>query len=178
MKRMKLFLVLTGIAALLLATMPASAKTSRTPLDITEYVCMNTPGKEWVGGNVYHLRGQIHKAVEVVNGEVWGFTTATLDLDWNLKTGQVTVWGFADLMPTGVDGGYAGAGAFRFYGSGPNSFMGNWAAQGYGDLKGQFLRMDAVGEDFLPVQGAAYCEGRGEYFSTTLWSGYILNTDS
>jgi hypothetical protein len=71
---MKVFLMLFVIAALLLATAPASASTSRTPLDITEYVYMKTPGKEWLEGNVYHLRGQIHEAVEVVDGEIWGST--------------------------------------------------------------------------------------------------------
>jgi hypothetical protein len=108
-----------------------------------------------------------------------GINTASIDLDWNLKTGQVTVRGFADLVATGVNGGYAGAGAFRFYGSGPKPIMGSWAAQGYGDLKGQFLRMDVVGESLPPNPvGEAYCEGHGTYFSTTFWSGYILSTDS
>ena len=177
MKRARLLMILTVIAALLMAV-PASAKTTRTPLDVTEYVCMNTPGQEWVEGNVYHLRGQIHEAVEVVNGEIWGTNTATINLDWNLKTGQVTGRGFADLVPNGVNGGFTGIGTFRFYGSGPELFMGTWAAQGYGDLKGQFLHMEVVDITSPPnPTGEAYCEGHGTYFSTTYWSGYILSTD-
>ena len=179
MKTVRGSLVLIVITALLVSVMPASASTSRTPIELVEYVCMNTPGEAWTEGNVSHLRGQIHKAIEVVNGEIWGINTASLDIDWNLKTGQLTARGFADLVPNGVNGGYAGVGAFRFYGSGPMPIMGTWAAQGYGDLKGQFLRLDLVGESLPPDPvGEVYCEGYGTYFSTSYWSGYILSTDS
>lgn len=165
-------------SVLLLNVVPARAEASQTPEEITEYVCMNTPGEDWMNGNVLHLRGQIHENVMVIDGTIWGINTASIDLDWNLETGQATVRGSADVARLGVNGGYAGVGAFRLYGRGPRPLIGNWAAQGYGDLQGQFLRMDVVGESLPPdPMGEAYCDGHGEYFSTTFWSGYILTAE-
>jgi hypothetical protein len=178
MKGIKLSLLFFVTSVPLLIIVPVHAAASQTPLEITEYVCMNTPGEEWMDGNVYHLRGQIHENVWVVNGTIWGINTASIDLDWNQKTGQVTIRGFADVARQGVNGGYTGVGAFRFYGGGPRPLIGNSAARGYGDLQGQFLRMDVVGESLPPDStGEAYCDGHGEYFSTTFWSGYILTAD-
>ena len=178
MKTKKNLLILIVIAALLLTAAPVSAATTRTPIDITEYVCMNTPGQEWVEGNVYHLRGQIHENVMVVDGQVWAINTAKIDLDFNLATGQLVGRGYADIVPLGASGGYTGVGAFRFYGIGAKPLIGVGSLQGYGDLKGQFLSLDFLGESLPPDPvGDAYCEGYGQHFSTSFWSGYILSTD-
>ena len=179
MRTGKLLLMLSVITVLLLTSVPVSAKATRTSISITEYVCMNTPGQEWVAGNVYHLRGQIHENVMVVEGEIWAINTAKIDLDFNLATGQLVGRGYADIMPVGANGGYTGVGAFRFYGAGAKPLIGAGSLQGYGDLKGQFLSLDLLGESLPPDPvGDAYCAGHGDYFSTSFWSGYILRTDN
>ena len=176
MKSIKPLLILIVTSALLLIVVPARAQATQTPLQITEYVCMNTPGEVWQGGNLLHLRGDIRENVMVVDGEIWGINTAILNVDWNLKTGQATANAFADVALSDVNGGYAGAGAFRLFGKGPNPLISNWVGNGYGEVKGRFLRMEVAGAG-LSAEGPAFCEGHGKYDSTTYWTGYILTAD-
>jgi hypothetical protein len=176
MKKIKILLPLIVIAALLLTVIPASAESIRTPVNAIEYVCLNTPGDAWMDGNVYHVRGQVNETVVVANGQVWGINTASIDFNYNLKTGQIVVAvAKADFVPLGADGGYTGTGFFRFFGSGSNPVIGVGVFQGYGALKGQSIHL----ADMMPLgptdpAGATYCEGHGQYFDTTLWKGYIL----
>lgn len=177
MKKTKLVLPLIVIAALLLTVLPASAESTRTPVNAIEYVCLNTPGNAWMEGNVYHVRGQVNENVVVSNGQVWGINTASIDFDYNLKTGQIVVRAAADFVPLGADGGYSGIGFFRFFGAGNNPIIGVAAFQGYGTLKGQSIHL----ADMVPLgptdpAGATYCENHGAYFDTTLWAGYILDS--
>lgn len=176
MKTNKLLLVATVITALLLTAIPVSAGTSRTPINAIEYVCLKTLGQEWVSGNVYHLRGEIHENVVVADGEIWGINTASIDLDYNLVTGQLVARGFADFVPVGADGGFTGTGFFRFFGAGAQPVIGLGSLQGYGEFKGQSINLDMDG---LPLDSAGdtYCAGHGAYIDTTLWEGYIQNSD-
>lgn len=172
MRTKKYWLALFVIAALLFAAMPVSAATTRTPIHAIEYVCLKTPGQEWVSGNVYHLRGEVHENVVVAGGEVWGVNTASIDLDYNLKKGQLVARGFADFVPLGTDGGYTGTGFFRFFGSGARPVIGLASLQGYGELQGSSVHLDMDG---LPwdLAGDAYCAGHGVYIDTTQWEGYL-----
>jgi hypothetical protein len=177
MRTKKLLPMLIVITALLLTTVPVSAGTTRTPVNAIEYVCLNTPGQEWMSGNVYHVRGQINENVVVVDGEIWGINTASIDVDFNLKTGQIVARGFADFVPLGAEGGYTGTGAFRFNGSGAKPHNGQASLQGYGEFKGQSIHQELDGLPPDPA-GDTFCAGHGQYWDTTLWRGYILSTDS
>jgi hypothetical protein len=178
MKTKKHLLVLLVIAALLLTTVPVSAATIRTPIDAIEYVCLKMPGQEWVAGNVYHLRGQIHENVVVANGEIWGINTASIEFDYNLKTGQMVARASADFVPLGADGGYSGIGFFRFFGAGARPVFGLASLQGYGDLQGQSIHLDMDELPPDPSAGSAYCAGHGEYLESVLWDGYTQGPDS
>ncbi len=176
MKKIKLVLPLIVIAALLLTVIPASAEAIRTPINAIEYVCLNTPGNAWMEGNVYHVRGQINENVVVANGQVWGINTASIDFNYNLKTGQIVVAAKADFVPLSADGGYTGTGFFRFFGAGNNPIIGVSIFQGYGALKEQSIHL----ADMMPLgptdpAGVTYCAGHGSYFDTTVWKGYILD---
>lgn len=175
MNKIKTLFLVMLTAALLLAAAPASAESMRTPVDAVEYVCMQAPGDMWMDGNVFHVRGRVNENVVVANGQVWGINTASIDFDYNLKTGQLVVRGRADFVPLGVEGGYAGMGFFRMFGSGNNPVIGVSVFQGYGSLDGQSIHM----ADMVPLgptdpTGADYCEGHGAYFDTTVWKGTIL----
>ena len=175
MKTVKLLLPLTVIAALLLTVLPASAQSTRTPIQATEYVCLHTPGTAWMEGNVYHVRGQVNENVVVAAGQIWGINTAIINFDYNLKTGQIVVQAKADFVPLGAAGGYAGTGFFRFFGAGNNPIIGVGVFQGYGALQGQSIHLAGM----LPLgptdpMGPSYCAGHGAYFDTTLWKGYVL----
>lgn len=175
MNKIKTLFLVMLTAALLLAAAPASAESMRTPVDAVEYVCMQAPGDMWMDGNVFHVRGRVNENVVVANGQVWGINTASIDFDYNLKTGQLIVRGRADFVPLGVEGGYAGMGFFRMFGSGNNPVIGVSVFQGYGSLDGQSIHM----ADMVPLgptdpTGADYCEGHGAYFDTTVWKGTIL----
>lgn len=177
MRTKKLLPILIVITALLLTTVPVSAETTRTPVNAIEYTCLKTPGQEWVAGNVYHVRGQINENVVVVDGEIWGINTASIDFDFNLKTGQLEARGFADFVPLGADGGYTGTGAFWFNGSGAKPHSGQASLQGYSEFKGQSIHVNIDGLPPDPA-GNAFCAGHGQYWDTSFWSGYILSTDS
>ncbi len=175
MKTAKFLLPLMVIAALALTVIPASAQATRTPINATEYVCLNTPGRAWMEGNVYHVRGQVNETVVVAEGQIWGSNTAVINFDYNLSTGQIVVQAKADFVPLGADGGYAGTGIFRFFGAGHNPILGVSSFQGYGALKGQSIHLAGM----VPLgptdpAGPGYCAGHGTYFDTTLWKGYIL----
>ncbi len=177
MKTTRFLLPLTVIAALVLTVVPASAQATRTPIKATEYVCLNTPGTAWMEGNVYHVRGQVNENVVVSDEQVWGINNATIDFDYNLKTGQIVVQAKADFVPLGAAGGYVGTGFFRFFGAGHNPVIGVSAFQGYGALKGQSIHLAGM----LPLGptdplGEGYCADHGTYFDTTLWKGYILDS--
>jgi hypothetical protein len=177
MKKIKILLPLIVIAALLLTVLPASAQSTRTLVNAIEYVCLNTPGNTWLEGNVYHVRGQVNENVVVSNGQVWGINTASIDFDYNLKTGQIVVRAKADFAPFSADGGYSGVGFFRFFGAGNNPIIGVSVFQGYGSFKGQSIHL----ADMIPLgptdpAGVTYCASHGSYFDTTLWKGYILDS--
>ena len=177
MKKMKVLLPLIVVAALLLAAVPASAGSTQTPVSVTEYVCLKSPGEMWMEGDILHVRGQINENVIVASGQVWGINTASIDYNVNTKTGQIVVNAQADFVPLGADGGYAGAAFFRFFGSGSNPFIVAGVLKGYGAFTGQFIHVKNV----MPIgptdpAGADYCAGHGQYFDTDLWDGYILTT--
>lgn len=177
MKKMKVLLPLIVVAALLLAAVPASAGSTQTPVSVTEYVCLKSPGEMWMEGDILHVRGQINENVIVASGQVWGINTASIDYNVNTKTGQIVVNAQADFVPLGADGGYAGAAFFRFFGAGNNPFMVAGVLKGYGAFTGQFIHVKNV----MPIgptdpAGADYCAGHGQYFDTDLWDGYILTT--
>ena len=177
MKTTRLLSPLMVIAALVLTINPAGAASTRMPVSATEYVCLHTPGNAWMQGNVYHVRNQINENVVVSGAQIWGINTASIDFDYNLKTGQIVVRAAADFVPLGADGGYSGIGFFRFFGAGNNPIIGVAAFQGYGTLKGQSIHL----ADMVPLgptdpAGATYCESHGAYFDTTLWAGYILDS--
>ncbi|MGE5463285.1 MAG: hypothetical protein ACM3PS_08015 [Syntrophothermus sp.] len=179
MKRKMIFLLLVVTALLLFSTVPAGAEAGRTPVNAVEYVCMNTPGSVWMEGNVYHVRGQVNENVVMMDGQVWGVNTASINFDYNLKTGQLVIHGRADFVPLGVQGGYAGVGFFRVMGAGSQPMIGISVFQGYGDLAGQSVHLaDMVTLGPTDPNGNAYCAGHGQYFDTTLWNGYILDSDS
>ena len=174
MKKIKILLPLILITVLLLTTIPVSAISTQTPISVTEYVCLKTPGKMWMEGDILHARGQINENVVVANGQVWGINTASIDYNVNTKTGQIVVAAKADFVPLGADGGYIGTGFFRFFGPGNNPFIVASNLQGYGAFAGQSIHVknvmsigptDPAGED--------YCAGHGQYFDTDLWDGYI-----
>lgn len=175
MKTIKLLLPLLVVAALALTALPASAQSTMTPVQATEYVCLNTPGSAWMDGNVYHVRGQVNENVVVSEGQIWGINTAVVNFDYNLQTGQIVVHAQADFVPLGAAGGYAGTGFFRFFGAGHNPIIGVASFQGYGALQSQSIHLAGM----LPLgptdpAGPTYCAGHGAYFDTTLWKGYVL----
>jgi len=176
MKIIKIMAISIMVAAILFAAMPVGAETTRTPIHAVEYACAKTPGQEWVAGGVYHIRGEIHENVVVADGEIWGINTASIDLDYNLVTGQIVARGFADFVPLGADGGYTGTGFFRFFGAGNKPVIGVGSLQGYGGLQGQSIHLNMDGLPPDPA-GESYCAGHGTYFDTTQWEGYIQSTD-
>lgn len=171
----KLIWIATAVA--LFITMPVSAKTVRTSIEAVEYVCTKMPGDTWMSGNILHVRGQVNENVVVVNGEIWGINTAVLSYDLNLHTGQIVGRAHASFVPLGADGGYSGTGVFRFQDFGATMAMGRAVLQGYGELKGHTMHQDLEALPPDPVTGTAFCEGHGQYFSTTLWKGYTQSRE-
>ena len=177
MKTTRLLSPLMVIAALVLTINPAGAASTRMPVSATEYVCLHTPGNAWMQGNVYHVRNQINENVVVSGAQIWGINSASIDFDYNLKTGQIVVEAKANFVPLGAAGGYLGTGFFRFFGAGHNPIIGVSTFQGYGALKGQSIHLAGM----LPLgptdpAGAGFCAGHGTYFDTTLWKGYVLDS--
>jgi hypothetical protein len=175
MKKIKILLPLIVIVALLLTTVPMSAASTQTPVSATEYVCLKTPGKTWMEGDILHVRGQINENVVVANGQVWGINYATIDYNVNTKTGQIVVTAKAEFVPLEADGGYIGTGFFRFFGPGNKLFIVAGNLRGYGVFTGQSIHLKNV-IDIGPTDpaGPGYCAGHGQYFDTDIWDGYIL----
>lgn len=144
MKKIKILLPLIVIAALFLAVLPAGATSSKTPISVIEYVCLNTPGTTWMDGGILHVRGQINENVVVTNGQVWGINYATIDYNVNTKTGQIVVNAKANFVPLGADDGYIGTGFFRFFGPGNNLFIVASNLRGYGAFAGQSIHVKNV----------------------------------
>jgi hypothetical protein len=94
------------------------------------------PGEMWTSGdNVLHIRNQVvvHK-VYADNPLLRGYNTVTRNLDINLKTGQVHVFGSFDYKVEGVDGSWVGR--FTIHSEPGVPYWGNGTAQGTGELKG------------------------------------------
>lgn len=167
-------LALVVMTAMLLTSIPVSAATSRTPISAIEHVCLNTAGEEWISGNVYHLRGQIHENVVVVDGTIWGVNRATIDLDLNLLTGQLVARGYPTFVPEGATGGFSGTGAFRFSGAGANPTLMRAVLNGFGEFEGQSLHLAPTPDDPLDATaGSAVCTGHGEYLESAVWGGRL-----
>lgn len=173
MNRGKALLLCLVITALPLAAGPVGADVSRTPVQALEYTCVKSPGEIWQSGNVLHVRGQLNENVVVAGDAIWGINTAVLNYNLNLHTGQIVGNASADFVPLGASGGYAGTGEFRFEDFGMTTAFGMGNLQGYGEFKGQLMRQDLAALPPDPLAGSAYCEGHGEYFSTTQWDGYF-----
>ena len=174
MKKIKILLPLIVITVLLLTVIPGSAASTKTPISVTEYICLNTPGTTWMDGDILHVRGQINENIVVTNEQVWGINTASINYNVNTKTGQIAVTAKADFVPLGADGGYIGTGFFRFFGSGNNPFIVASNLRGYGEFAGQSVHVKNV-MSIGPTDpaGEGYCAGHGQYFDTDLWDGYI-----
>lgn len=173
MNTRKVLLIGLLIVMLLLPTGLASARVERIPVNAIEYTCMKTPGETWQSGNVLHVRGQVNENVVVYpDGTPWGLLTAVISYDLHLRTGQITATAWPDFAPDGAGGGYAGVAAIRIEDFGATTAFAKGTLPGYGEFQGQLMRLDLSGLPEGPGD-AAYCEGHGSYFGTTLWEGYI-----
>jgi hypothetical protein len=116
MKRTKTILLAVVIATtlLLVMTLGASAQATRTKVTSYEYDCIaQQPDKLWTEGNVLHIRGYVHKNVNVSDTpELNGINTTVADADINLKTGYAFIRGTMSFKPKGIQGTWAGTWVF------------------------------------------------------------------
>jgi hypothetical protein len=174
-KRVSAFLgVLIIFSLALIMVWPANAKATRIDVNSFEYDCGNGWEKDWMDGQVWHIRNYIHTNRHVSDfPELNGVATTTADAEFNLATGAAVLHGKISWKPNTIDGTWEGS--WTFIGNAGIS-RGYAVAQGTGELFGKTLIVNLYNppNPYTPELGTIMCDGLGSYESNTYVEGYIL----
>jgi hypothetical protein len=130
-------ILILAIVVILVGTVPAAAKAERiyyTGVDCPIYI--GPPAKEWVSEDgVLHQRGipmttSLTYNLPELNGK--NYIMANMDVD--MATGAVHVYGTVDIHPNGIDGTWIGY--FSTHVSPEGVLNGRAVAHGTGELEG------------------------------------------
>jgi hypothetical protein len=177
MKRTRTILMAVVIATMLLLVMAlgANAQATRTNVTSYEYDCIaQQPDKVWMEGNVLHVRGVVHKNVNVSdNPEIKGINTTVADADINLKTGYTYVRGTMSFKPKGIQGTWEGTWIFI---SNKGVSGGSAVAHGTGALEGKSLFLKLYDTPTVPETANICADFGPPESSNSRIEGYILDT--
>lgn len=122
---------------ILVSVVPATAQTER--IDYTGTVCIDSlsGGYEWTSGNVYHQRDVVTSGVVISDSPYMAADAVIIqNLDWNLLTNDVHVYGTLEISPDAYDGTWVGHWSTHVYGA--VELRGSSTAIGTGELEGMF----------------------------------------
>ncbi|MGD9092897.1 MAG: hypothetical protein PVF74_08605 [Anaerolineales bacterium] len=176
-KRSISFLLAGVIVAVLLLCMalPANAKATRIEVASFEYDCANGFEKDWMAGQVYHIRNYVHTNRNVSDfPELNGINYTVGDGDFNLLNGVTVIRGTLSFKPDTINGTWEGTWTFI---SNPGITRGYAVAQGTGDLFGKTLFLNLYDAPPTP-DDEAMCEGLGVWEGNVITEGYILDTST
>ncbi|MCP4204595.1 MAG: hypothetical protein GY769_22025 [bacterium] len=141
------------LAGILMLATPASAKSSKTPLDFYEIACALDAGIAWTAGQTFHVRGQrTHNiSYDPVTFEVSGESSNVFNLNWNLNTGQGTSFGtFSQIyLPESDTGTFDGT--WNGKSSPDGGFLGRGVGHGTADLTGKKTKSKIRSVDFSEI---------------------------
>jgi hypothetical protein len=177
MKRIKYILLSVVIATMLLLaiSLGASAQATRTNITSYEHDCLSQqPEKVWMEGDVLHVRGVIHKNVNVSDTpEYNGINTTIADADINMKTGYTYVRGTMSFKPKGIQGTWEGTWIFI---ANKGTSGGSSVAHGTGALEGKSLFLKLYDTPTVPETESICADFGQPESSNTRTEGYILDT--
>jgi hypothetical protein len=177
MKRIKTIFLAVVIATTLLLVMAlgASAQATRTNVTAYEHDCLaQQPEKVWMEGNVLHVRGVVHKNVNVSDTqEINGINTTVADADINMKTGYAYIRGTMSLKPKGIQGTWEGTWIFI---SSKKLNSGTAVAHGTGALEGKSLFLTLYDTPTVPETASMCADFGPPESSNSRTEGYILDT--
>jgi hypothetical protein len=171
-----LLAVLLSAALMLGGAMTANAKATRIEVNSFEYDCGNGWEKDWMEGNVWHIRNYVHTNRNVSDfPELEGVNTTVADAEINFATGYVAIRGSLSWKPDTIDGTWEGSWIFI---SNAGVTRGYSVAHGTGELAGKtlFLNLYDPPNPYTPEVGEVMCAGLGEYEANTYAEGYILES--
>jgi len=171
------FLLAVLITTVLLISMvlPVSAKATRIQVNSFEYDCGNGFEKDWIEGQVYHIRNYMHTNRNVsAFPELNGINYTVGDGDFNLLTGVTAIRGTLSFKPDTIDGTWEGTWTFN---SNAGITRGYAVAHGTGDLFGKTLFLNLYDTESTPLDDEM-CEGLGVWEGNMIAEGYILDTST
>lgn len=143
-----------GLGLILATSFPSSAVASAERVEFAGvfYPCSGTsPTKEWVSGNVLHLRGITnHNQWVTGNPLVDGFTDNVVDADINLQTGTGVARPKETLSPDAFDGTWEIQVTVLI---GPDGPAAHGVGRGTGDLHGMTIEYRGGEEVFVGPDG-------------------------
>lgn len=165
--------VMLSVAVWLGAAWPAGAGAVRISVSGVDHDCFTGLDQAWESGNLLHLRGVGHTNVTVSpNPEINGLNVTLADAEINLAKGVTAIRGTSIITPDGIAGTWEGSWVFI---ANRGVVKGQAVAQGTGALRGKILFLEL--SDLPPdPNGAAFCEGLGDYEGSVRMEGYILDT--
>jgi len=165
--------VMLAAALLLCVAIQADAQGTRVEVASYEYDCFTGLEKDWLEGQVYHMRNVYHTNIDVSDApELNGINTTVADADFNLKTGEITIRGTMSFQPYQIDGTWEGS---WFYINNKGIVKGQAVAQGTGELSGKTLYLKIYDAPYNP-DAEAMCEGIGLPEGNVVIEGYILDS--
>lgn len=144
-----------GLGLLILGTFvlsgTASAQVTIIEFEGVFYPCSVTPPtKEWISGNVLHIRGiQFHNQWVTGSPLVDGLSDNVVDADINLKTGTGVARPHESVKPDAFDGTWDVRATVLIDPSGPSA---HGVGRGTGDLRGMTIEFTASGD--VPIDPA------------------------
>jgi hypothetical protein len=150
MKRTQILVPLSLVlAGILILAAPAAAKSTRTPYDFYEVLCVESPGIQWQAGNTLHVRGQVNQNIlyDAVTFENTGSNTVIANVNVNLTTGRQQFFGTysAVLLPESASGTFDGTWHATLETDG--SFLGKAVGQGADENRGKKGKFTLNGVD-------------------------------
>lgn len=177
MKGTKTILLAVMIATTLLFGVAFTARAKATRIEVAsfEYDCANGFEKDWMDGQVYHIRNYVHTNRNVsVFPELNGINTTIADGDFNLLSGATSIRGTMSFKPDTINGTWEGNWTFI---SNAGVTRGYAVAHGTGDLFGKILYLNLY--DTAPTpEDEVMCEGLGIWEGNVIADGYILDQGS
>jgi hypothetical protein len=141
---MRRLLTIAAVAALATAVFaaPATATTTRIPIHCDETLIPPwTVDREWVDeDSVYHARGQTGVYRDVGSPYCQGYNYATVNVNFDLLTGEGMVIAFAHRELDAFDGGWDAKLVAHMTPLGDYIWVGEVVGHGYGELAGYQYR--------------------------------------
>ena len=184
--RRSIIAVVLAMAALGVFAAPSAARPNETDVTAVEFVIeVVDPGVSRIVGNTWHVRDfeVLYRVIGGENPELGtGFNLSVINYNWNLKNGNIHLWGTTDytLDAYNNESGFAGTFSISIP---PNEISipgpdfdpadpatwdcawstGNVVAQGYGDLAGAQARWNGASDDcggVITFDGSVFFPGQ------------------